>query len=231
MQFINAWRIDLALAALVALTSACSPDASTGLKGSSTNRADRRTPQRALASSQTVFTLQLRALPPNPILPPSPIFGYGHLQLRLGATLDDSCLPPNPISPQPGFTALSVCGKIFNEGGALYTGGGIYAVSGGLGDTFNPVLVASFNAAQPGSPPISPCRRYEVAGFVAVPDAVAADMLARTTSYAVLFDGDVGGSATRIGGRFDGSAWGPVGQRPETDPFFAEKVCSVAVTP
>jgi hypothetical protein len=28
----------------------------------------------------------------------------------------------------------------------------------------------------------------------------------------------------------NGAAWGPVGSRPETDPFFAEKVCSVTVT-
>jgi hypothetical protein len=41
----------------------------------------------------------------------------------------------------------------------------------------------------------------------------------------------IGGSPTRIGGLLDGSAWGPVGARPETDWYFAEKVCSVAVTP
>ena len=64
-----------------------------------------------------------------------------------------------------------------------------------------------------------------------LPDAVASDMAAHTTTYSVLFDGDVGGSTTRIGGLLDGSAWGPVGQRPETDPYFAEKVCNVAVTP
>ena len=229
MQFINGRRIDLAITALAALTAACSPDSSTGPDPLTTRAADL-----ALGSSQTVFTLQLRALPPNPIVPPNPIFGYGHLQLRLGATLDDSCFPNDPIfptdpvTPAPGATLVSICGKIFNEGGALFKGGGIYAVSGGLGDSFE-LLVAPF--AVRGGPPISPCRRYEVAGAVAVPDAVAAEMLAHTTSYAVLFDGDVGGSATRIGGRFDGSAWGPVGQRPETDPFFAEKVCGVAVTP
>jgi len=221
MTIISARRIELAIAALAALAAACSPDA-----GTSPRTPAARTPDLALGPTQTVFTLQLRALPPNPILPPSPIFGYGHLQLRLGATLDDTCLPPNPITPAPGTTLLSVCGKIFNEGGALYKGGSIYLFSDGLGDS-NSLLITSFNNTMPNDA----CRRYEIGGVVAVSDAVAADMIAHTTSYAVLFDGDVGGSATRIGGRFDGSAWGPVGQRPETDPYFAEKVCSVSVAP
>ena len=121
---------------------------------------------------------------------------------------------------------MSVCGRIFNEGGALYEGGAIYLLGDGLGDTFS-IQVASFNNTIPNDA----CRRYEIAGAVAVPDAVAADMVAQTTSYAVIFDGDVGGSPTRIGGRFDGSAWGLVGQRVETDPFFAEKVCGVSITP
>ena len=97
---------------------------------------------------------------------------------------------------------------------------------GGLGDSFN-ILIASFNGAIPNDS----CRRYEVAGAVVVPDAIAADMVANTTTYAVRFDGEVAGAATGIGGRFDGTAWGPVGSRPETEPFFAVKVCSVAVTP
>lgn len=221
MVVTNARRIAVAVVALVAIATACSPDT-----GTAPNSSAVRAPDLALAPSQTVVTLQLRALPPNPILPPSPIFGYGHLQLRLGATLDDTCLPPNPITPQPGFTLMSVCGRIFNEGGALYKGGAIYMLGDGLGDTFS-VLVASFNNTIPNDP----CRRYEIAGAAAVPDGVAADMVAHTTSYAVIFDGDVGGSATRIGGRFDGSAWGAVGARPETDPYFAEKVCSVSIAP
>ena len=221
MNFTNARRIDVAIVALTALTAACSPDG-----GTAPNPSTVRTPALALAPSQTVITLQLRALPPNPVLPPSPIFGYGHLQLRLGASLDDTCLPPNPVLPQPGFTLMSVCGRIFNEGGALYRGGAIYLLGDGLGDTFS-IQVASFNNTIPNDP----CRRYEIAGAVAVPDDVAADMVTQTASYAVIFDGDVGGSPTRIGGRFDGSAWGPVGQRLETDPFFAEKVCGVSITP
>jgi hypothetical protein len=225
MDIINARRIDVAIVALAVLTAACSPDA-----GTAPRTLTARSPDLALAPSQTVFTLQLRALPPNPILPPIPIFGYGNLQLRLGAALDDSCFPNDPVTPAPGTTLLSVCGKIFNEGGALYKGGGIYRLSDGLGDSFN-ILVVSFDGAAPSPPPITPCRRYEVAGAVAVPDDIAADMVAHTTSYAVFVDGDVGGSATRIGGRFDGSAWGPVGTRPETDPYFGEKVCGVAIAP
>ena len=56
-------------------------------------------------------------------------------------------------------------------------------------------------------------------------------MIANPTKYKVQFDSDVLGEATAIGGAFDGSAWGPVGTRPETDPFFSAKVCSVAVKP
>jgi hypothetical protein len=70
---------------------------------------------------------------------------------------------------------------------------------------------------------------------VLVSDAVAADMIANTSSYAVRFDGAVGGSTTRIGGRFDGQAWGSVANPTDpfgpADPYFAEKVCNVAVTP
>jgi hypothetical protein len=172
-----------------------------------------------------MFTIQLRGFPNDPILPSSPIFGYGHLQLRLSATLGDSCYPTDPISPTPGFTRLSVCGKIFNEGGARYAGGGLY-IQSGLGEG-PPSLIAAFNGALPSST----CRRYEIAGSVTVSDAVATDMVAHPEQYQVRMGGSVASDATQIGGRLDGSAWGSVGTRPETDPFFAEKVCSVAVTP
>ena len=207
--------------ALVALATACAPDSVTAPKASTVS-----TPKLAIATS-SVINLQLRALPPNPVLPPNPIYGWGNVQLRLGAQLDvgTSCLPPNPITPPPGTSVLSFCGKIFNEGGALYRGGGIYLMDG-LGDTFA-YPIASLNGAVPDQS----CRRYEISGAVLVSDAVAADMIAHTTSYSVRFDGDVSSAATSIGGRFDGSAWGPVGSRPETDPYFAEKVCNVAITP
>jgi len=209
----------LSLVAALALAAACSADVGTVPSGLAP-----RAPNRALSEFGSVFNLQLRTLPPNPVLPPSPIYGYGHLQLRLGSLVDNSCLPPNPITPQPGTTLLTVCGRIFNEGGALYRGGGIYSLSP-LGE--GTVLVAAFNGAIPNDP----CRRYEIAGAVTVSDAIAADMNVNPTRYQVLMDGDVSGATTRIGGLVDGSAWGPVGSRPETDPYFATKVCSVAVTP
>ena len=117
-----------------------------------------------------------------------------------------------------------MCGKIFNEGGALYRGGGLYMLSP-FGE--GPGLVASFN----GSFPPSACRRYDIAGAVTVSDAIAADMVAHPDQYQTRMDGDVTSEATQIGGRLDGSAWGPVGSRPETDPYFAEKVCTIAITP
>jgi hypothetical protein len=144
--------------------------------------------------------------------------------MRLGSLVDNSCLPPNPITPQPGMTPLSVCGRIFNEGGALYRGGEIYRVAS-LGD--GDILVASFSGALPPNP----CRRYDLAGAVTVSDAIAADMIVNPTSYQVRMLGDVAGATTRISGLIDGSAWGTIGTRPETDPYFAEKVCTVAITP
>jgi len=65
-----------------------------------------------------------------------------------------------------------------------------------------------------------------------VSDAVAAAMVANPGGYQVRITGmaPVGG-ATFIGGRLDGQAWGPVGERTETDPFYAEKVCQVAIAP
>jgi len=213
----------LAALSLVAAVIACSPDAATA---PATLTVD--SPKLAIATSSLV-TLQLRAVPPNPIQPAEPYFGYGNLQLRIGALLGDSCVPPNPVSPEPGSTLVSVCGKIFNGGGALYKGGGIYA-TGGLGDVFD-IPIAPFN----GAVPPNPCHRYDLTGAVLVSDAVAADMIANTSSYAVRFDGAVGGSTTRIGGRFDGKAWGSVAfpndPIPPSDPYFAEKVCNVAVTP
>ena len=207
------------LVGALALAAACSADGGTVPSGLAP-----RAPGRALTDFGSVFNVQLRTLPPNPILPPSPIYGWGNLQMRLGSLVDNSCLPPNPITPQPGTTLLSVCGRIFNEGGALYTGGGLYSLSP-LGE--GTVLVAAFNSALPPNP----CRRYDVAGAVTVPDAIAADMIVNPTHYQVLTDGSVSEATTSIGGVLDGSAWGPVGSRPETDPYFAAKVCAVAVMP
>ena len=207
--------LGLAGLALAALTAACAPDAVSGSTAPTVHKANA-----ALGSTSTVFTVQLRALPGDSY------YGFGNLQVRLGGT----CQPgDDPYSPAPGFTALIVCGKIFNGGGALYKGGGIYW-TGGLGDTFNN-LIAPFN----GTVPPNPCHRYDVTGVVTVPDAVAADMIANTSSYAVRFDGLVGGSTARLGGRLDGTAWGtvsfPVDPIKPNDPFFAEKVCSVSVIP
>ena len=210
--------LGLAAAVLSTVTVACTPDAVTGSSAAAVHKANA-----ALGSTSSVFTVQLRASPGDPY------YGFGNLELRLGASFGDSCLPPNPISPQPGTTVVSLCGKIFNAGGALYKGGGIYQ-SNGLGDSFA-TPIASFNG---GLPP-NPCHRYDVAGAVTVPDAVAADMITNASSYAVRFDGQVGGSTAHIGGRFDGSAWGSVGYPVDPilpdDPYFAQKVCSVSAVP
>ena len=207
------------VAALAAATAACASDAGTAPRALSAIA-----PAGSLGAVGSVFSVQLRTLPPNPILPPSPIYGWGNLQMRLGSVVDNSCLPPNPITPQPGTTLLTVCGRIFNEGGAQYTGGGLYSLNP-FGE--GTVLVAAFNGALPPNP----CRRYDLEGAVTVSDDIAADMIVNPTRYQVLMDGSVSDATTSIGGVLDGSAWGPVGERPETDPYFAEKVCSVAVTP
>ena len=215
----------LALAALTVVLAACASDAGTAPSALAAG-----SPSRALGTLGSVFTLQLRTFPNDPIYPTDPIFptdplyGYGNLRVRLGSLVDDTCLPPSPITPQPGETLLSVCGRIFNEGGARYRGGSIWMTQvGGDGS----ILVAEFG----GTIPTDPCRRYEIGGAVLVSDATAADMIANPTRYFVHFAGDVSGAPAAIGGVFDGSAWGPVGTRPETDPFFSAKVCSVAITP
>jgi hypothetical protein len=217
-------RVSMFLVAIAALAAtAGSTDAGTAPGGLAPSAA-----ARSLGDVGSVFTVQLRSIPTDPILPPNPIFGYGNLQLRLGSVADNSCLPPNPITPQPGTTFLSVCGKIFNVGGALYRGGGIYSLYP-LGE--GPGLVAEFG----GDFPNDACRRYDIAGAVTVPDAIASDMLLQPTMYEVRMNGDVQSAATRIGGRLDGSAWGSTnvfgdGYQP-SDPYFAQKVCSVAIVP
>ena len=211
--------VDLAMA-LALTTAACSPDATTSPSTSAISA-----PALEVGSLDRMYTVQLRAFPNDPLLPPSPIYGWGHLQLRLGATLGDSCIPTDPVSPAPGTTLLTVCGRIFNEGGALYRGGAIYTVPSGLGE--GPAFVASLNGAYP----VDPCRRYDIGGAVVVSDALAEDMVADPSRYQVVMDGDVLGTSTAIGGLFTGTAWGPIGTRPESDPFFAAKVCNVVVTP
>jgi hypothetical protein len=214
---------DLAIA-LAVTSAACSPDVSTSPSHSPRTPAI-SAPALEVGSLDRQYTVQLRALPPNPILPPSPIYGWGHLQLRLGATLGDSCFPNDPLSPAPGTTLLTVCGRIFNEGGALYRGGAIYAGSIGLGDS--PVFVAALNGAHPPEP----CRRYDIGGAIVVADAIAEDMVTNPDRYYVAMDGDVLGTTTTISGLFTGTAWGPIGTRLESDAFFTAKVCNVVVTP
>ena len=175
-----------------------------------------------------MFNLQLRAYPTDPIFPTDPVYGFGNLHIRLGSVIDNSCIPNDPVTPQPGTTALAVCGKIFNQGGALYRGGGIYQTNL-FGDGF--VQVAAFN----GTLPPNPCHRYDVAGAVTVSDAVASDMILNPSQYQVRMNGDVSGAPTAIAGLLDGSAWGSAAQPGDpyapSDPYFAEKVCSVAITP
>jgi hypothetical protein len=186
-------------------------------------------PAAAISAFSTVLPIQVRGFPNDPVLPPNPIYGWGNLQVKVNVSVGDACVPPNPITPQPGTTPIAVCGKIFNEGGARYISGGLYRLPS-LGEE-GPVQVAAFG----GATPPQACRRYDLSGAVFVPDAVAADIATSPGGYAVQFDGfvDAGATtgATRIGGRLDGSAWGPVGERLATDPFFAAKVCEIAITP
>ena len=218
----------VALAALSLAIAACVPDAGTAPAGLTPSA-----PARSLGAVGTVFNLQLRAFPNDPVfptdplIPTDPIYGSGNLHIRLGSVVGDACLPPNPITPQPGTTLLAVCGRIFNAGGALYRGGGIYQTNL-FGDGF--VQVAAFN----GTLPPNPCHRYDVAGTVTVSDAIASDMILNPNQYLVRMDGDVAGTTTQIAGLFDGSAWGSATQPGDpyqpSDPYFAEKVCTAAIT-
>ena len=213
----------VAFAVFALAIAACSPDA-----GTAPTSLAPATPDRSLGAVGSVFNLQLRAFPNDPVFPTDPLYGSGNLHIRLGSVVGDACLPPNPITPQPGTTALAVCGKIFNQGGALYRGGGIYQANL-FGDGF--IQVAAFN----GVLPPNPCHRYDVAGTVTVSDAVAADMILNPTHYLVRMDGAVSGTTTAIAGLFDGSAWRSATQPGDpylpSDPYFAEKVCTVAITP
>jgi len=170
-------------------------------------------------SSDQVWTVQLRALP-----------GFATLQwgnMRLSPfTPVNPCVPPNPTVPA-GQTILAICGKIFNEGGATYSGGGLYTVPPVIDAV--PVLIAPFNSV---SQPVDPCRRYDLSGYITLPEATAADLIASTAKYLLLFDGaGPNGEESQIGGRLDGSAWGPAGVRTEQDVFFGSKVCDIAIRP
>jgi len=235
MSTASTTRSSLALMALALAVAACATDGGTTPTGLAP-----RSPALTLAAAGTVFDIQLRAYPVDPIFPTDPLFGAGNLQIRLGSTIGDSCFPNSPIVPQPGTTRLSLCGRIFNPGGALYRGGGIYQTNL-FGDGF--VQVATFNGAMPNDP----CHRYDLAGSVTVSDAIASDMIVNPSQYQVRVDGSVLGTPTRLAGTFDGRAWGSVAAptdpyRPgdpyspgdpyqPSDPYFAAKVCTVAITP
>lgn len=216
-------RRPIAHAVFVAVLSACASEPTdpgpTNLTGSAA----------VISAFSTVLPVQLRGFPTDPLLPPNPIYGWGNLQLKVNVSAGDACLPPNPVSPEPGTTAIAICGRIFNEGGARYVGGGLYRLPG-LGEE-GPAQVAAFG----GVIPSGACRRYDLSGAVLVSDFVAQEMVSSSAGYAVQFDGfvDAGTTtgATRIGGRLDGSAWGPAGERAATDPFFAAKVCEIVITP
>jgi hypothetical protein len=186
----------------------------------SSNRSNPTAPRPSLnIGSDQVLTVQLRTVPGFATLE------WGNLRLKPFAPVDP-CVPPNPTIPA-GQTVVSVCGRIFNEGGATYSGGGIYTVP--LVIDAAPILIASFNSV---SAPTDPCRRYDLSGYITVSDATAADLLASPGAYQVLFDGaGPGGEETQIGGRLDGLAWGPVGTREEQDVFFGAKVCTVEIRP
>ena len=216
-------RSHLILGALTIAIAACSTDVGTAPSGLAPRAA-----VRSLGAVGTVFNLQLRAFPNDPLFPTDPTYGAGNLHIRLGSVVGDACLPPNPITPQPGTTLLAICGKIFNQGGALYRGGAIYQTNL-FGDGF--IQVAALNGALPPNP----CHRYDVAGTVTVSDAIAADMIVNPARYLVRMNGDLSGTTTAIAGLFDGSAWGSAAQPGDSyapsDPYFAEKVCTVAITP
>ena len=206
---------------LLFLSAACTHDAATSPASRISSE-----PSLLEGALDRLYTVQLRGFPNDPILPPNPIYGHGHLTIRSGATLGDACLPPNPITPTPGSTLLTICGKIFNDGGALYRGGAIWTVPSGLGGD-GAIFIASLGGIQPDDP----YRRYDLAGAITVSDAIAADMMANPSGYQVIMYGDIAGATTSIGGLFDGSAWGPVGTRSETDPFYAAKVTAITITP
>ena len=67
--------VDLAMA-LALTTAACSPDASTSPGASALSA-----PGLVVGTLDRMYTVQLRAIPTDPVLPPSPIYGWGHLQL------------------------------------------------------------------------------------------------------------------------------------------------------
>jgi hypothetical protein len=202
----------LALAALGGCTDREAPTAAPGGE-----------PLRVIASSNTILTAQLRTLPGFAVLQ------WGNLRLAVNFAPVDPCRehPTNPVTTD-GMTNVAVCGTIFNPGGALYQGGGIYTVPPPVVDAL-PLLVASFTSI---AAPVDPCRLYQLQGYFQVADADALDLVTSPASYQVLFDAATpGGTETRIGGLLDGSAWGPVGTVAVTNPTFAQDVCTIEIAP
>jgi hypothetical protein len=169
------------------------------------------------STTDAIFNVQLRTLPGFATLQ------WGYLQIRMMPV--DPCVPPNPVVPQ-GETLIGVCGRIFNEGGAAYSGGGLYTVPTSFDEL--PILLAPFNSTAP----VDPCRRYDLGGYITVPDEVAGNLLAEPSRYQVIFDAATpDGTETQIGGRLDGLAWGPTGVKSEQDAFFGSNVCAIDIAP
>lgn len=209
----------LLLAALAAAGCGADPLASTSPHAPA--------PELAVATSG-VITTQLRAFPGTTS------YAWGHLQLTLGGTAADPCGGGLPLAADAP-TTVALCGKIFNQGGATFTGdGGLYRTSGVELDA-SLLLVASF---QDGAHPPSPCRRYDVGGTITVSSDVATDIVASPADYVVLFEGLHPPSPIHppapirlLGGSLDGQAWGPVGSIPSTDVFYTQNVCDLQLAP
>jgi hypothetical protein len=175
----------------------------------------------SLISGSAVLNAELRTAPGLPSLE------WGHVQLKIGFQTGDPCIPPDPIVP-PDFTAVAVCGKIFNPGGARFLGGGLYVTVPGEGGVPTVELIRIFE----GAIPPDPCRRYDLSGYVPISNEDAQNLMLAPSAYSVRFDGaTVDGWATQIGGFLDGGAWGPVGQVDDSDAFFAANACNVKIIP
>lgn len=137
-----------------------------------------------VAASNPIFTTQLRAVPPDPIMPISE--AWGQMQLSL------ITVPPEPIMPgacvqtdastDVGSTAAALCGQVHNPAGQTFLSATLFSSAGREG-----LAVQLDGFGDRDQPPTSDCPLVDIEADLQIPDALAAALQADPGEIKILF--------------------------------------------
>lgn len=163
-----------------------------------------------VTASNPIFTTQLRAFPPEPIMPISE--AWGQMQLSL------ITVPPEPIMPvacvqtdvstDVGSTAAALCGQIHNPAGQTFLSATLFSSSDG---ERLEVRLNGFGDAD--QPPTSDCPLVDIKADLQIPDALAAALQADPGEIEILYLSEEFPDGSIVGGFGDDPA-GPIQTNP-----------------